>query len=326
MPISAIMVAALAPLTGALFGASYGTAIRIGYEIIYPSLFGDKTGQKVPTTPQAKDVISSLEQMYTKIGGLEAHKFGINQGMQLAVAAAKTGEGSNLMDLALGRARVQGGEIVQMSDEEIEQRRGRTTEGGEAPAGIQLEGDYLHPDGSIRNSTLDGFTKEKIKDMMILISRKQIPANWPSNWDQLIPQYNKRLFESRKDEPLGGRDVTQGPPVPVKPTQPEEHRKFLQGQVNILIQQVARHQKEHKSLELDMNKQTSAINAMYKFRDQYHPNTNTYRQWNAKIVTATAKRDKVKRKWLNKGSQLKASRLLLIRAKDLLEEWTSKHF
>ncbi len=37
MVVSAILLTALAPITGALFGASYGTAIRIGYEIIFPA-------------------------------------------------------------------------------------------------------------------------------------------------------------------------------------------------------------------------------------------------------------------------------------------------
>ncbi len=96
MVVSAIVLAALAPVTGALFGAAYGTSIRIGYEIIFPALFlgKEKTG--------AKDVVKALTDMYTLTGGLDAHKFGIQQGLELAKKNAESPEGQSLVSLAIG--------------------------------------------------------------------------------------------------------------------------------------------------------------------------------------------------------------------------------
>lgn len=96
MVVSAIVLAALAPITGALFGAAYGTSIRIGYEIIFPALFlgKEKTG--------AKDVVKALSDMYAITGGLDAHKFGIQQGLELAKKNAESPEGQSLVALAIG--------------------------------------------------------------------------------------------------------------------------------------------------------------------------------------------------------------------------------
>ncbi len=82
MVIQSIMQIAAAGPIGALFGLAYGTSIRIGYEIIFPALFGDKV--------LSKDVDATLEKMtttFTAIGGLEAQKFGINTGIKDALKA-----------------------------------------------------------------------------------------------------------------------------------------------------------------------------------------------------------------------------------------------
>ncbi len=77
MVVSAIMqIAAAAPI-GALFGLAYGTSIRVGYEIIFPALFGDK---EVPKDATA--VLGKMSTTFTALGGLEAMKFGIVQGIK----------------------------------------------------------------------------------------------------------------------------------------------------------------------------------------------------------------------------------------------------
>ncbi len=80
MVVSAIMqIAAAAPI-GALFGLAYGTSIRIGYEQIYPALFGDKEVPKdVDTT------IHKMHSMFDAVGGKEASLFGINIGIKKAL-------------------------------------------------------------------------------------------------------------------------------------------------------------------------------------------------------------------------------------------------
>ncbi len=80
MVVSALIQLAIAGPTGILFGLGYGTAIRIGYEQLYPLLFGDKS------TPQSvTEVMGKLETTYDAIGGKEAHMFGINQGIKNAL-------------------------------------------------------------------------------------------------------------------------------------------------------------------------------------------------------------------------------------------------
>ncbi len=82
MVVSALVQLAVAGMTGALFGVAYGTSIRIGYEIVYPALFGDKA--------LLKDVDTTLNKMlttFTAVGGLEAQAFGINQGIKNALKA-----------------------------------------------------------------------------------------------------------------------------------------------------------------------------------------------------------------------------------------------
>ncbi len=80
--VAALLQLALAAPIGALFGAAYGTSIRIGYEIIFPALFKDQDMK-----PGSQGVLDSMEKLFTGIGGLEAQKFGINQGIKNALKA-----------------------------------------------------------------------------------------------------------------------------------------------------------------------------------------------------------------------------------------------
>ncbi len=76
-----MQLAVAAPI-GALFGAAYGTSIRIGYEIIFPALFGNKA-----TSQSVDQVLTKMTQTFTGIGGLEAQAFGVNQGIKNALKA-----------------------------------------------------------------------------------------------------------------------------------------------------------------------------------------------------------------------------------------------
>ncbi len=103
MVVQGLIALALAAPTGGLFGLAYGTAIRVGYEIIYPLLFQDiaikqqtigrnkvstLTPGKSSTTPaQIADILKGLTEMYTTVGGLEANAFGINTGIKNAMQA-----------------------------------------------------------------------------------------------------------------------------------------------------------------------------------------------------------------------------------------------
>ncbi len=80
MVVAALMQLAVAAPIGALFGAAYGTSIRIGYEIIFPALFGNKA-----TSQSVDSVLDKMTSTFTAIGGLEAQKFGINQGIKNAL-------------------------------------------------------------------------------------------------------------------------------------------------------------------------------------------------------------------------------------------------
>ncbi len=92
MVVSALVQLAIAGPVGILFGLGYGTAIRVGYEQVYPALFGDKSLPKDTET-----ILKKLETFYTTVGGLEAHKFGINQGIKNALRAIDAD--SELVDL-----------------------------------------------------------------------------------------------------------------------------------------------------------------------------------------------------------------------------------
>ncbi len=107
MVVSAILTTALAPITGALFGASYGTAIRIGYEIIFPALFGDVINEQKnnPTKLQeegTKRTIESMHKMFTGVGGAAAMEFGIEQGIEMAKKKTESPEVQDMIDLSLG--------------------------------------------------------------------------------------------------------------------------------------------------------------------------------------------------------------------------------
>ncbi len=107
MVVSAILTTALAPITGALFGASYGTSIRIGYEIIFPALFGDLINEQKnnPTKLQqdgSKRTIEAMHKMFTGVGGASAMEFGIEQGIEMAKKKTESPDVQNMIDLSLG--------------------------------------------------------------------------------------------------------------------------------------------------------------------------------------------------------------------------------
>ncbi len=107
MVVSAILTTALAPITGALFGASYGPSIRIGYEIIFPALFGDVINDQNnnPTKLQeegSKRTIQSMHKMFTGVGGAAAMEFGIEQGIEMAKKKTESPDVQNMIDLSLG--------------------------------------------------------------------------------------------------------------------------------------------------------------------------------------------------------------------------------
>ncbi len=107
MVVSAILLTALAPITGALFGPSYGTSIRIGYEIIFPALFGDMINDqknKISTSQEegAKRTIKALHTMFTATGGASAMEFGIEQGIELAKKKTESPDVQSMIDLSLG--------------------------------------------------------------------------------------------------------------------------------------------------------------------------------------------------------------------------------
>ncbi len=107
MVVSAILTTALAPITGALFGASYGTAIRIGYEIIFPALFGNVINDQKnnPTKLQeegTKRTIESMHKMFTGVGGAAAMEFGIEQGIEMAKKKTESQDVQDMIDLDLG--------------------------------------------------------------------------------------------------------------------------------------------------------------------------------------------------------------------------------
>ncbi len=109
MVVSTILLTALAPITGALFGASYGTSIRIGYEIIFPALFGDllkeqnkRLASGSPQQADAKLTIQALHKMFTATGGVSAMEFGISQGIEMAKKKTESPEVQRLINLNLG--------------------------------------------------------------------------------------------------------------------------------------------------------------------------------------------------------------------------------
>ncbi len=93
MVVQGLIALALAGPTGGLFGLAYGTAIRVGYEIIYPLLFdqiardlkaGRDTGE-AKLSANTEIVIGKMNTLYTSIGGLEANAFGVNTGIKNAL-------------------------------------------------------------------------------------------------------------------------------------------------------------------------------------------------------------------------------------------------
>ncbi len=100
MVAAGIMAVVLAGPTGLLFGLAYGTAIRIGYEQIYPALFPPDTvtGRRAGSPVHLKDVLGGLERTYDIIGGKAMHEFGLNNGIDSAIrsAAKEAGLGDNV--------------------------------------------------------------------------------------------------------------------------------------------------------------------------------------------------------------------------------------
>ncbi len=93
MVVQGLIALALAGPTGGLFGLAYGTAIRVGYEIIYPLLF-DQVAKDIKEGRDSGDaklsqnteiVIGKMNTLYTSIGGLEANAFGVNTGIKNAL-------------------------------------------------------------------------------------------------------------------------------------------------------------------------------------------------------------------------------------------------
>jgi len=91
--VQGLIALALAGPTGGLFGLAYGTAIRVGYEIIYPLLF-DQVAKDIKEGRDSGDaklsanteiVIGKMNTLYTSIGGLEANAFGVNTGIKNAL-------------------------------------------------------------------------------------------------------------------------------------------------------------------------------------------------------------------------------------------------
>ncbi len=91
--VQGLIALALAGPTGGLFGLAYGTAIRVGYEIIYPLLFDQiardiKEGRDTGEAKLSKNteiVIGKMNTLYTGMGGLEANAFGVNTGIKNAL-------------------------------------------------------------------------------------------------------------------------------------------------------------------------------------------------------------------------------------------------
>ncbi len=85
--VAGLVAALLAPVTGGLFGLAYGTAIRIGYEQIYPLLFpvNAKGVSHGASSADIGRVLTGLIGMYDIIGGKGAHEFGIGQGIKNAM-------------------------------------------------------------------------------------------------------------------------------------------------------------------------------------------------------------------------------------------------
>lgn len=303
MVLSAITIAALAPLTGALFGASYGTAIRIGYEIIFPSLFGDK---KLPVPTDAKATMKAMEGMYTKIGGLEAHKFGIQQGMNLALSSAQSKDGVELVNLAMSEMspQVQGGSgqvgttrleaESGMTAQEIKTRRARHREIYPESYGIVLEGDYVDGDGQVRNDLLDHMSMQRLNTYYLLIKANTVPINWPSNWIKLIPQYISTLANKRYEArfaKMGNDEVVKTPPPPTVPKtdRVSDTPDFQKKLVNDLIRQLSKSEDVLKRAETALAKKISERRAIAQF---YGNRSLEYRVVNAQVQVAERERDK----------------------------------
>ncbi len=139
--LSEAMKMAFAAPTGALFGVAYGTSIRIGYEILFPLLFppstqgtdkpisrnvtksaiattGSHTVRKLASSNSIENIIEQMQKMFTTVGGLEAHKTGMVNGVMSALGIAGLGfsspEGKQILGdimALLGQPHIQTGSV-----------------------------------------------------------------------------------------------------------------------------------------------------------------------------------------------------------------------
>ncbi len=181
MVVSTILLTALAPITGALFGASYGTSIRIGYEIIFPALFGDllkeqnkRLASGSPQQEGAKLTIQALHKMFTATGGVSAMEFGISQGIEMAKKKTESTEVQHLISLNLG-----------ITEEQLKRKhkfdKGHTTETDAEKEQRELE----------ESEQTEDFLPDEDETQQVLKEYKQMKKNYPND-----KEGNSRLFKN----------------------------------------------------------------------------------------------------------------------------------
>ncbi len=218
MPVSAILLAALAPITGALFGASYGTSIRIGYEIIFPALFADKKPPK-----DAKEVIRTLHQMFTLTGGVAAMEFGIDQGIAMAKKKTESPEVLDLINLALG-----------ISDTQISLHQAVFKAAAEIIFGITgikqdttTKEDWDRMNTNILNRTDDFFTRNFTSAEMQTILDDYKKRN-PNPKAVIIKIMQDAILEKSREEHQQEQDKDIIPPETFENPNPKETEEFNQ--------------------------------------------------------------------------------------------------
>jgi len=208
MVVSTILLTALAPITGALFGASYGTSIRIGYEIIFPALFGDllkeqnkRLASGSPQQADAKLTIQALHKMFTATGGVSAMEFGIAQGIDIAKKKTESPEVQNLINLDLG-----------ITDEQLKRKhkfdKGHSTETDaekeqrELEESEQVEG-FAEPPSGFSDSDIEAYNQMKknypnTTEGNANLFKKYNDTKHFSQLNQSQKNGMHRLFEARK--------------------------------------------------------------------------------------------------------------------------------
>ncbi len=216
MPVSAILLAALAPITGALFGASYGTSIRIGYEIIFPALFADKKPPK-----DAKEVIRTLHQMFTLTGGVAAMEFGIDQGIEMAKKKTESPLVQNLINLSLG-----------ISDTQISLHQAVFKAAAEIIFGITgikgdttTETDWNTFNTKILNKTADFYTRNFTSAEMQTILDDYLTRN-PKPKAVIIKIMQDAILEKSREEHAEEKEKEIVPPPIIENENPKETAAF----------------------------------------------------------------------------------------------------